>query len=159
MEQRSQFPVHHYAVKAAIRRLIHKLGGVESAALVPGVSFGKSAISNWQNPDQPSWPPLNVVAIWEADIGEPIVTRAMMGLAGEAPHVPVDPRTRFAGAMAEVGALAQSVIDAMSDGVISETERRTICKEAEDAIDLIQKLKRDVSCDVPHNIIPPSARG
>ena len=141
MEQPHLFPDWHYEIKAAFRRLVKKAGGVEAVALIPGMAVSKSTISNWQNPDMPALPALAVVVLIEQDVGASVVTGMIAAWAAEPARVPEDPLVSLSACIAEVGDVARVVHDAVADDVITETEKRRIFTEIDEAIAALQSLK------------------
>ena len=129
-----------------MRRLVAKAGGIESVALIPGISVSNQTVSNWQNPDMSQLPPSLAVTLIEQDVRDPIYSTAMVGLVARAPHDPREPLVRMSEIMKEVGEVAQVVHDAKADGEVDEHERRAICKEGQDVIDVVTALMRDVGC-------------
>jgi len=70
----------YLTLKAAVRRLITRSGGLESAASVTRASF--QSLSRYGKADDPNFIPVDVIADLEADAGAPIVTRELATLAG-----------------------------------------------------------------------------
>ncbi|AHJ63235.1 Hypothetical protein GbCGDNIH3_7073 [Granulibacter bethesdensis] len=73
-------PATYTGVKAAFRRLIAALGGIEAAE-----SYGfaaRSLLSNYGNADSPRFPPAHIILDVEAAAGEVFVTEALARAQG-----------------------------------------------------------------------------
>ena len=67
-------------LKAKVRKLVKRAGGVEAAADLTRVS--KSNLSNYANPNRNVHVPVDVLLDLERDAHDPIVTRALASLQG-----------------------------------------------------------------------------
>ncbi|MFC3693388.1 phage regulatory CII family protein [Chenggangzhangella methanolivorans] len=149
-----QLPERDYlALKAETRALVKRCGGQEAAAASTRVSH--QALSRYGAlEDAPNFAPIDVVADLEAEIGEPVVSRALAGLLGftlvkvEA-GAQLTPAQRFARVMKETHEVNAAFADALSDGAIDEAERRAITREARDAIGELERLIVALNLDAP----------
>lgn len=110
------------ALKNTTRRLINLAGGLDSASAACRTS--STSLGRFQNVNDKQFVPADVIADLEADINEPLVTRALALLAGyeltpvsQAPEkCPTDPTQMVARIAHELGDLAAIVEDMDADG-------------------------------------------
>jgi hypothetical protein len=117
------------AIKTATRALVRSVGGIEAAALV--CRYGKSAIAEGYDPHRPDRTlPADVVADLERCAAQPFVTAVLARLSGHALVPLVQPGTREAQAIAEIGRESAEVFaawaTAMADSTLSDAERRAV---------------------------------
>lgn len=141
MDQRLHPAEAYNAIKAAVRRLVGRAGGLESAASITRVSH--ASLGYYGDVNKPGQNmPVDIVADLEKDVGEPVVTRELARLGGydlvpvtkAAPIAPSDPGQMMLRLMTEMGELSKS-IDAMeADGRRTPNEMQTCLKELDDLI-------------------------
>ena len=68
-------------IKALFRRLVKLSGGLCEAAEI--TRYEKSRLSDFQNPHHSAFPPADVIADLEAEVGEALVSRELVRLVGE----------------------------------------------------------------------------
>lgn len=128
-------------LKTATRRLIRAAGGVESAAMVTRV--GKSALSDYQNPELPDhFMPIDVAVELEGDTGAFHVTQALCRLGGGTLHresgrggrETEDFTAHLPGIGDSIGQVYREAALAMADGAMTEAERRSLIARLEDSI-------------------------
>jgi len=115
-----------YTLKGAQRDLIKLAGGIDRAALISGLST--SQIGRFNNRELADLMPLHIVVKLEADVREPVVSRAMVLLAGGDVSVPNEetPRASLMSSFVEITAehaeVCKAVAEAISDGEWSPAE-------------------------------------
>lgn len=136
-------------LKAVTRRLVERAGGAEVAALATRVAHSQlSAYGSLTERDR--FAPVDVVADLERDIGDPLVTRELAGLAGFR-LVPIDgagpcgdeelgPRGITAIA-ARMGRLAGTIDAADDDGHLDLRELEAIATEAQALEDAARQVR------------------
>ncbi len=131
-------------IKAAFRRLVKRCGGVEAAASCTRAD--PSRLSKYQNPDDPMFAPIDVVADLEAEVNEPIVSDLVNTMCSESriASTPEDPSKHCHALTKELGDVAGRIIEAQRDGKYTLTELRQIEKELQDLIFAAQRAHGDV---------------
>jgi hypothetical protein len=121
------------AVKTASRALVERLGGLEAAALV--CRYNPPALSeacSLHRTDRTL--PADVVADLERAAGEPLVTRLLARLQGQALVPMVNASTVEARAIAalfrQFGAVSETYAAGMEDAVLSPAERQALADGA-----------------------------
>lgn len=135
-----------YTVKGAQRDLIRLAGGIDRAALVTGLST--SRIGSFNNRETPDIMPIHIVAKLEADVRQPVVSRALVLLAGGEVVVPTtndrgesslvaasaEMMSSSAEVMTENAELYGDYAKAAADGDFSPAELWQMRPKAEDAL-------------------------
>lgn len=143
----------YLALKAFTRALIEKAGGLEAAATRTRV--GKSQLHEYGNPDKRDFIPIDVVADLEADVGEPIVSRALAHTAGfalvrEAHHdsIAADPARELRLTTARLGNLADDFDKDLSRRAnLTPNSKRQLVKDCEALIAEAQRFIDAVNRD------------
>ncbi len=127
----------YLALKMAVRQLVKRCGGQESAASI--TRSNHQLLSRFGLPDQPTHAPIDVIADLERDAGSAPVTTALADLAG-CILVPKPPAEGDARWVAALGALAREVGDVIGKlgEALADDQRIT----AQEIID--QKLREEV---------------
>lgn len=131
--ERSEF---HLRIKAAMRDLIQRSGGLKRACDVTGLSAGH--LSRFSSLNYPDLPNVEVAVLLERDVGQPLVTAIMaewMGLslseadvsAGKAGPGLADTTARV---MREAADLSGQVMHALGDGRLTPNEAVVLDRNA-----------------------------
>jgi len=125
-----------YTLKGAQRDLIKLAGGIVRAALVTGLS--ESQIGRFNARDTTDIMPTYIVAKLEADVREPVVSRALVLMAGGDVTMPGGEMDRaslvasFVEMEAEHSEVCKTVVVALSDGDVSPSECWAILSKVKD---------------------------
>lgn len=134
-------------LKAAVRRLVEKSGGVEAAALV--VERSAAAVSNWQNVNHDCLPNVEQVARLEQHAGEAPVTRYLASVSGYVlsrafPEPPsACPRGHVGRLCSELGTVAAKVEQSLSDNHLTTAELQDIRRALDRLISAGDKFRDD----------------
>ena len=144
-----QLPQNDYlAVKAAWRDLVAAVGGPQRAAHI--TRGAPSRISEAMAPHCPErFPAADQIADLESECGQPVMTRALAGLAGYeltplGDGTRIDLHHHLARIVGDCGDVATELAAALADGTVSEAERLTLIREIEEARDRLLALKADL---------------
>lgn len=138
---RSHSRADYLALKAATRRLVERVGGVDAAAAVTRV--GRSQLSVYGVPDSDQYAPIDIVADLEAEAAAPLVTQALAAaqhlalgpMNAAASAAPVSLLTHVAQLTKELGDVARVAADADADGNLSAAELASLITETSDLIE------------------------
>lgn len=126
----------YLGLKAAARLLGKGLGGLEAAATCTNVTY--QTLGRYQNVNDASFMPVDVVADLEAEAGDPIVTRALAGLSGfllvKRPSVTSgrDWVRHLGGLSKECGEAISRLAEALADdGIVTADESKRLRMRAE----------------------------
>lgn len=135
------------ALKVATRRLSRLLGGIEAASLSTRVGHPK--LSGYQNRDNATFIPIDVLADLEIEAGSPVVTAELARMTG---HVLIEkpPGVARSCALVEFGAAAKEAGEVISrfgdaladDGRVTaaDEERLQLRRECHEAIVALVRL-------------------
>ncbi|WP_020178064.1 phage regulatory CII family protein [Methylopila sp. M107] len=132
------------ALKAATKRLITLVGGLEAAARITRV--GHQQLSRYQSREHADqFMPIDIVADLEAEAGEAVVTKVLADLANcnvtSRDEGETEPLGRHLARIAKENAdLVAALAIAMSDGKLDDTERATLRAELHAAMDALNRL-------------------
>jgi hypothetical protein len=113
------------ALKSATHSLVAALGGAHDAAKHTRVSA--QMLSNYGNPNDPSFMPIDVAVDLEARVGEPFVTRVMEMMAKRAARERAETYFKHMGDTSRAGAcLTKAMADALEDGHADAHDRRAM---------------------------------
>lgn len=140
-------PANDYrALKAATRDLVAACGGSTRAAEITRLDQG--SISRSGNLHERQYLPIDVVADLEAECGDPIVSRFLVGLCNHDAVPRGGPSPRPADHIRALGELSREVADVMqaqsvaaADGVIDAQESEEILKELDDVYQVISAMR------------------
>lgn len=146
MTQRVDFNLQ---IKAAFRDLVKLAGGQERCALVLGISQARISEACSVNHPERS-PRVDHVALLEDDTNTPVVTRLLAkmtlhDLVPLNPGDPLDPHLHLARIIKETGDVTSAMSQALADGAISQDEARSLRKEADAAILVLQELSAQLT--------------
>jgi hypothetical protein len=141
--------LEYLAMKDTFHRLVEGLGGPHRAAAFTRVSA--QMLSNYGNPNDDSFAPIDVVADLESEAAEPIVTRLLAGFVNSDVVMRPNPKAnaetffRHLGDTTRAGAkLTQAQADALEDARVDAAERKAICAAA--AADVLENLELMRDC-------------
>lgn len=135
-------------LKAATRRLVDEAGGQESAASITRIS-SHATVGRYCRTQDTEFAPIDVIADWEADTGNPLVTRALADLAGliviPKPSVEGDPVwvARLGALAKEAGEAIARVGEALGDGTITaeESKRLSLREQMSDVLRVAAEME------------------
>lgn len=131
-------------IKAATRDLVALVGGPVRAA-----TLGRGTASRFTEYGQPSnmdrFIAADMIAVLERECGVPVVTVALAALSGfDLERRQAGPPREMHRALAEITtqcAEAQSAIaEGLADGSLNANEKRQVVREAQEAVDALQRL-------------------
>jgi hypothetical protein len=131
--ERTEF---HLRIKAAMRDLIQRCGGLKRAGELAGISAGH--LSRISSPQYPDLPNVEHAAWLEQDVGQPLVTAIMaewLGLSLSPAHITsakpgLSLASTAARVMHEAAGLSGHVMEALGDGRLSPNEAVQLDREA-----------------------------
>lgn len=139
----------YLALKSATRRLVAASGGLEALAADPAMRVGRASLSNYQNPDQPAFAPLDVIADLEAAGACSYGTEALCRLAGGV-FLPILSGPGR-GLNADVAALAKEIAEvfgahaaALADGRVSCREMQAMLRQLDEALAAAAQVRATV---------------
>ncbi len=136
-------------IKALSRRLTKLCGGQESAMLIDGMPLDRhQTLSDYGNPKSDLVIRADVLALMEADCGQPLVTSRLARHTGHL-LVKLPPGARdivdlgrvTGRAMKEVGEVFAGLGQSLDDGVLSHVEGTDVAREIDEAIVMLATLK------------------
>ncbi|SNY94095.1 hypothetical protein SAMN04515647_4418 [Cohaesibacter sp. ES.047] len=152
MTEARQYAADFYLrLRHRCRALIKTCGGIECAADLSRVS--QAHIGRYGAPDGRDWMPADVIADLEKDIGEPVVSRALVQALGfEVVKLPDgrwdgDINQQLAAMFKEVGEVTHHIGECLADdGEITPDECRAhrLRKEIDDALQVLVGMKQRV---------------
>lgn len=130
-------------LKAAWRRIYQQLGGQEATARVctdAGVPLGTAIIGFYGNPTHHEMPRVDAVWAAEAELGDPLLTRELVRLAGydlfkpmgPVPPPAVTPCAAVTQMQVELGDVAAAALKAEADGRLTINEIELLLKKLAD---------------------------
>lgn len=140
-----QLPSREYmSIKAAWRDLIDAAGGVTRAAAI--TRGNASLLSRYGATHENMYPPIDMVMDLEAEVGEPIVTRVLADIAGQAlvTKAVARPAPDYVKHLGEVGEDAGDVISALSGAIaggVTEQEAAGILPKVREAATTMAALE------------------
>jgi hypothetical protein len=161
MSTRNLLGDDHLALKAAYRTLLKLAGGpVHASQEITRADPGR--LSRYGNPSEPMFAPLDVIRDLEADLGEPIVTRA---LADQSGHVLVRKRPatksvdfdqHLACIAKELSDLVSGIAQAKADGTITPSEVEAIRVQIREGYEALANCEADL--DRAESVVPMSRK-
>lgn len=116
-----------YALKAATRRLLERVGGCVQAAHVTRV--GKSTLHRYGDPQAPDFMPIDIVLQLEVEAGEPLVSHELARIQGwdmvEKEHREEDDHG-LKGAQIELWEMGRDIADALTEAETSNYSPRAL---------------------------------
>lgn len=135
-----------YAFKAAVRRAVKLCGGPTAAAEIVRVDAAR--LSRYGNPDCPEFAPIDVCFELDRAAGDNVILRSWADMCGlDVTPRKIDERitadlVAAAGASAlDAGELVSVVIEAASDGDLTNNEGRAILERASDSKASITRIE------------------
>ncbi|PLW79091.1 hypothetical protein C0081_02340 [Cohaesibacter celericrescens] len=133
------------------RDIVKKAGGIECASEITRVN--QAQLARYGQPHGADWMPADVIADLEKDIGEPIVSRALVQLQGyEIVKLPDgrwegDINQQLAQMFKEIGEISQKIgVCLADDGCVSRDEARQhqLRKEIADALSVLVGMDQSI---------------